>query len=174
MGSAGRDASRRVRPEKRSDVARVHAPGRRAGVRRVGGGSDHARRRSLLPRRHERVRRVARVVRHQRLEHAGVRLGPLGLGAVHPLGAEPRGGAVQRYAESLELARDGGPHDVVQRPRGAQVPHVHRVLLPDPVRAVLRLQHRRGDPVQLSEHHVAGGGERDPLAARLDGQNRHA
>ena len=118
-----------------------------------------------------RVRRVRRVVRHQRREDPAV--GDEGC-PLDVLGAERRGFAVERATEIFEFAPDGGPHDVVGGARRAQVLDVDWVYLSHAMRAILRLEHRGGDPVQLPEHHVRRRREREPLPARLYAEHRHA
>lgn len=56
-----------------------------------------------------------------------------------------------------DLSVEHGPHDGVEGALGDEVVHVDRGRLADAVRPVLGLLHVPGVPVELGEHHVAGG-----------------
>lgn len=61
------------------------------------------------------------------------------------------------------LPVEHGPHDGVKGALGDEVVHVDRGRLSDAVGSVLRLLDVAGVPVELGEHHVAGGGEGQTL-----------
>ena len=71
-------------------------------------------------------------------------------------------------ADNGALALEQGRNRLVDRVRREQIGRVDRVLLSDPVAAVLRLVMLGRCPVELEEGDIRGARERDPMAGDLD------